>query len=100
MGVLKVSNGKKYNEEFKREAVRLMESRGSRTIEQIADDIGVGAGQLYKWRQQYGGVASTKAAVVVDLAAENKRLKKELEQALKERELLKKSIAFFVKENG
>jgi transposase len=100
MGVLKVSNGKKYNEEFKREAVRLMEGRGSRTIEQIADDIGVGAGQLYKWRQQYAGAASTKAAVNVDLAAENKRLKKELEQALKERELLKKSIAFFVKENG
>src|SRR5690606_16486657 len=100
MGSAKVSNGKIYNEEFKREAVRLMESRGSRTVEHVAADLGVGEGQLYKWRQQYGTSSSSRGGPPVDLAAESKRLKKELERALKERELLKKSIAFFVKENG
>lgn len=39
----------KYTEEFKRDAVRLMQNRGERTVAQVADDLGVPANQLHRW---------------------------------------------------
>jgi transposase-like protein len=32
---------RKYTEEFKRDAVRMMRNRGTRTVAEIADDLGV-----------------------------------------------------------
>ena len=98
-----MAKSKNYNMTFKREAIRLMENRGERSVEQVADDIGVHFSQLYKWRKELGldgKSAPAERERAAELEAENKRLKRQLEQALKERELLKKSIAFFVKENG
>jgi len=68
----------------------------------VADDLGVAASQLYAWRSKFGGTGSAKGSNEAQeaLRAENIRLKRELERVSKERELLKKSIAFFVKENG
>ena len=103
MGVRALANRKTHSEEFKREAVRLMESRGERSVEQVADDLGLHSSQLYKWRGRYGQTHRAGASQkpnADELAAENRRLRKELERTQKERELLKKSIAFFVKENG
>jgi|SRR5690606_11895552 len=102
MGV-QMSKGRKYSDEFKREAVALMENRGSRSIGQVASDIGVSKSLLYGWRERFKNLAEGKASngqSVEDLRAENLHLKKELDRVQKERELLKKSIAFFVKENG
>jgi transposase len=93
----------KYDDEFRREAVRLMEHRGSKSVDAVADDLGVAASQLYTWRSKYGSGESAKGSnesQAEELRAENLRLKRELERVSKERELLKKSIAFFVKENG
>ena len=39
---------KKYTEEFKRDAVRMMRSRGTRTVTEVADDLGVPANQLHR----------------------------------------------------
>ena len=48
------SRQKKFTEEFKREAVRLVEESG-RTMADIAEDLGVGKSTLGKWRRQYRG---------------------------------------------
>lgn len=94
MGVRTMSKRKQHNEEFKREAVRLMQSRGERTVEQVADDVGVSAGQLYKWRERLGRVGPAKGGVSHDeLLHENQRLKRENDRLRQERELLKKSMA-------
>jgi len=102
MGIQMVKR-QKYSDEFKREAVRLMENRGARSVDQVADDVGVSTSQLYAWRSKYGP-SNAKRGTVEDpsdeLRTEILRLKRELERVTKERELLKKSIAFFVKENG
>jgi len=101
MGVQMVK--KKHSDDFKREAVRMMETRGERSVDQVADDLGVVTSQLYAWRAKYGSAGAGAKAQTddsVELKAEVARLKKELERVTKERELLKKSIAFFVKENG
>ncbi|MBR9972122.1 transposase [Magnetospirillum sp. J10] len=39
---------RKFTEDFKREAVRLVQTRG-RTIEQVADALGIGRSTLGKW---------------------------------------------------
>jgi transposase-like protein len=42
---------KKYSEEFKREAVALTRQPGA-SVAQIAQDIGVNANQLHRWRRE------------------------------------------------
>ena len=44
--------------EFKREAVRLIETSG-RTIAQIADDLGVGLSTLTRWKRIYSEAGSS-----------------------------------------
>ena len=44
---------KKFPSEFKREAVRLMESSDKPSSE-IARELGVRRNQLYKWKEQLG----------------------------------------------
>jgi len=86
----------KYSDEFKREAVRLMENRGGRSVDQVADDVGVSTSQLYAWRNKYGSGNVTRGSAEApsdELKTEILRLKRELERVTKERELLKKSMA-------
>jgi transposase len=95
-----MSKRKKHTEEFKLEAVKLLETRGERTIGDVASGLGVGESQLHAWRKQYGGAA---AAIRKERGGETaeeelKRLRRELAQTRQERDLLKKSIAFFVKD--
>ncbi len=51
---------KRYTEEFKREAVRLMES-SEKLIAEIARDLGINDNNLYRWRGQYGPQSVGKA---------------------------------------
>jgi transposase-like protein len=43
---------RQYTEDFKRDAVRLMRNRGSRTVTEVADDLGVAANLLHRWAQK------------------------------------------------
>lgn len=82
----------KYNDDFKREAVRLMENRGSKSVDRVVDDLGVSTSQLYAWRSKFGGGGGVKGAnesQSEELQAEVVRLKGELERVTRERELLK-----------
>src|SRR5688572_539265 len=45
---------KKHSEEFKREAVRLMETRGERTIADVAESLGVAKNLLHAWKRKFG----------------------------------------------
>ena len=89
----------RHKEEFKREAVRLMLSRGERTVADIARSVGVTESDLYRWRDKYGGTVRVAAAVPETPEQEVKRLRKEVERLRLEREILKKAAAFFAKEN-
>lgn len=92
---------KTYTEEFKRDAVRLMRSRGKRTVSQIADDLGVTDCMLYRWASKLGKESIAKRNEQGEtLEAENRRLRKEIEQLRVERAILKKAAVFFAKENA
>ena len=91
---------KKYTEEFRRDAVRLMRNRGQRTVTQVADDLGVNANQLHRWASKYEHAEVAKRnAHGETLEEENRRLRKENERLKMEKTILKKAAAFFAKDD-
>lgn len=84
-----------YSEEFKREAVHLMETSG-KPVAEIARDLGMNDNNLYRWRRVYGSDAPSthngSPASVSELEAEVKRLKRENEVLWQERDVLKKAM--------
>lgn len=47
----------KHPEEFKREAVRLLETRGERTVSDVAASLGVAENMLHAWKRKLGSAA-------------------------------------------
>ena len=90
-------NGRRYSEEFKREAVRLAAS-GTRSLSQVASELGVHLQTLRLWRQQAHGASESEPRTIPSLEEENRHLRRELEVLREEREILKKATAFFAKD--
>ena len=90
---------KRYSQEFKEEAVRLLLTSG-KTAKQLGKELGVTGMSLANWREQAirnGDHPEAARPVGVHvhysvLKLENTRLKKELETVRQEREILKKSL--------
>lgn len=95
MGKKKKVN-RSHSEEFKREAVGLLESRGERTAAEVAASLGVQSGQLYQWRKELGSQA--RPAELESLEEENRRLRLQNSQQNKEIDTLKKSVALFARD--
>jgi transposase-like protein len=91
---------KSFSQEFKREAVRLLET-SQKSSADLARELGVRRNQLYKWKEQLSqrGVGafagSGRGSGGNDELA---RLRKELEKVKEERDILKKAAAYFAKE--
>ena len=91
---------KTYTEEFKREAVRLLATRGQQPAAAIAKSLGVAESLLYNWRKQLGDIAET----ALNARGETKeqelaRLRRENTQLRKEKEVLKKSALLLLRES-
>jgi transposase len=88
---------KRYSKEFKLEAVRMLEA-GEKTGQQIESDLGIGSGQVYKWRKElaasgqraFPGNGTPRDEELVRLRKENARLREE-------RDILRKAVAIFSK---
>lgn len=102
METKKAKKRKKHSEEFKREAVRLLETRGERTVADVAASLGVAENLLHAWKRKLGSVAEQVRTERGGETAEEelKRLRRENAQLKQERELLKKSVAFFVRDRS
>ena len=91
---------RRFTDEFKSEAVRLVREGGV-TVSQAAKDLDVPASALRNWvklgrgRQCKGDPGALTTAEKEELA----RLRREVKQLRMEREILKKTAAFFAKEN-
>lgn len=91
---------RKYTEEFKREAVRLLETRGERTVGDVAQSLGVAENLLHAWRHKYPDTAREVRKQRGETPEEElKRLRRENAQLKRDKEILKKAAAFFAKEN-
>jgi transposase len=85
---------RKFAEQYKREAVRFLEETG-RPLREVAEELRVGAGTLWRWRKQYGTGAGAGEPLSPSEAAELRRLRRENEILRQERDFLKKATAYF-----
>ena len=86
---------KKYTQEFKEEAVKLITEQGYQATE-AARNLGVNISVLRRWKNEIEGKESSGADAT--LKAELKSLRKEVKRLKMEREILKKAAAFFANE--
>ncbi|NLX18605.1 MAG: transposase [Desulfobulbus sp.] len=83
---------RKYDEDFKKNAVKLSYA-SSKSVAEVARDLGISNGMLYRWRQKY--TAEGDKTRFATLEEENKALRlKNAEQAI-EIDMLKKASAYF-----
>ena len=89
---------RKFSDEFKRDAVEIVNSSG-KSIAQVARELGIYDSTLGSWVKQdeinrgvRDGVTTADREEVTELRRENARLRME-------RELLKRAVAFWVRES-
>ena len=87
---------RKFTNEFKLEAVKLVESSGL-PMAQVARDLGVGETALNRWVKQFGQRPDG-TRVTPDDREELIRLRRENTQLKTERDILKKALGIFSKE--
>jgi transposase len=90
---------RKFSDEFKRDAVEIVRSSG-RPIAQVARELGIYDSTLGNWvkqdqidRGEREGLSSDERQELSELRRENARLRME-------RELLKRAVAFWVRESN
>jgi transposase len=92
-----MSKGNRFTDEFKRDAVAQVIERGY-AVSEVAERLGISTKSLYTWKVQFSKPAGVRDAEL-DLAAELKRVKKELTRVTEERNILKKATAYFARES-
>ena len=91
---------KQYNDEFKKEAIHLLET-SNKTVTEIERDLGITHGLLRKWQKRFQvNRVSNKLELseVEQLKAELRQMKRELEITRMERDILKKTVGIFSKD--
>ncbi len=86
---------RKYDKQFKAEAVRLV-LEGSPATE-VAADLGISANLLYRWKSQALGEGSVPATAGMVSEAESLRLR--LREVERERDILKKALGILSRES-
>ena len=96
---MSVAKRRKYTDEFKAEAVRLVRESG-KPIPGVARDLGIAANLLYRWQGEEHRARSlgTTRAVLKAEYEELVRLRRENELLKKERDFLKSAAAYFARE--
>jgi transposase len=85
---------RKYDREFKRQAVQLCEQEGV-TITQVARELGIDVKRLYRWRAEHQRQGESAFPGQGHLPADEdavRRLQRELARVQMERDILKKAL--------
>jgi len=88
---------RKFDSEFKQEAVRLVID-GGRPVTEVARGLGIHENLLWKWKREYlnnGADAFPGKGRLKPEDEELRRLKRELADTREERDILKKALAVF-----
>jgi transposase len=90
-----------YSDDFKRDAIRLLETSGKR-LSEIEKELGLPHGLLRKWQKRFQVNPVSEQLELSDveqLKAEVRALKRELEITRMERDILKKTVGIFSKDS-
>ncbi len=83
------------DEAFRRRSVELLEMSG-KSVSEVARELGISEKSLYRWRKKYGSKSPHPSPNELDERdAEIKRLRRENEILRQERDILKKAISIF-----
>src|SRR5690349_6287887 len=91
---------KTYTPEFKHEAVRLAQTSG-KPITQIARELGISDTSIHQWRKElaeHGSEAFPGSGHQTAQEEEIRRIKRELERVRMERDILKKTLGIFTRD--
>lgn len=98
--------GKSYTQEFKNSAIQLA-LNSEKPVKAVATDLEMSDKTLHSWIRTYKQknnlevntrVSTNSATPKESMEEENRRLRKELTEVKREREILKKAAAYFAKE--
>lgn len=90
--------GRRFDEEFQRDAVRMLES-GERTVKQLSQELGVSIWSLKRWSKCFGNRGERRAVKQAsELELENAKLRRELETVSRQRDILKKALGILGQE--
>lgn len=87
----------RYPKEFRRDAAALVIDQ-RRTVSDVAKELGVAVQTLGNWVRQERIDRGQREGTTTEVREENARLKREVKRLTMERDLLKRSVAFWVKE--
>ena len=91
---------RQYSDEFKKEAVHLLENSGKK-VSEIERELGIPHGLVRKWQKRFqiNPVNNElELSEVEQLKAQLREMKRELEITRMERDILKKTVGIFSKE--
>ena len=96
---MSVQQRRKYDSDFKRNAVKLTEEPG-RTVSEIAENLGISKDLLYRWRREMRAkddiaFPGNGREALTSQQQRIRDLEKKLKNAEMEREILKKAMAIF-----
>ena len=97
--MVSTNSRRKYDKEFKLNAVRLTTTGGQRVTE-VARDLGIDANMLHRWRNQFkdeGTGAFPGKGRLTPQDEQIRRLERELKNVAEERDILKKALGIFSK---
>ena len=93
------NNKKKYDKEFKLNAIRFYEESGKK-LSEVEKELGIGMGNLSRWRRDLEKEKAEAFRGNGNMTEEQKelyRLRREIEILKEEREILKKVVGMFSK---
>lgn len=91
---------RQYSDEFKKDAIRLLETSGKK-LSEIERELGIPHGLLRKWQQRFQVDPDNdklELSEVQQLQAQLREAKRELEIVRIERDILKKTVGIFSKD--
>lgn len=96
---MSVQRRRKYDSDFKRNAVQLIEESGQ-SVKEVADNLGINKDLLYRWRREQqakkeGAFPGRGREALTDQEKRIRELEKKLKDAEMERDILKKAMAIF-----
>jgi transposase len=88
---------KRCDEEFIKETLELIKT-SKKPVSAIAKDLGISSSTMYGWLKRYVGEDLKDGAEGFEESMKIRQLKRELEDAKMERDILKKVVAIFSKQ--
>ncbi len=99
---MSMKSQRKYDREFKINAVKLYRESG-KTLEEVGKDLGIPKTTLYAWVEEFkehGENSFPGSGILKPCNEELYRLKRQLADVTMERDILKKAVAIFSKPKG